>query len=134
MTSRLLCHFLMLIFLTGEAALLVTVSDDATRCELGSFCQAMAKLTTAVNEINNREGQQDACPGVNAKIDKQAKDFEDLKKNLDRSLASTAAISRQLEKLSADLSHHDERLKAYIESPGAARSADKLLQSNCTVS
>jgi len=60
------------------------------------------------------------CPyesGCQALV-KQAEDLKRLKENLDRTLASTAFISKQLETLSADLSRHDERLKALIESPG----------------
>ena len=60
------------------------------------------------------------CPyesGCQALV-KQAEDLKRLKENLDRTLASTAFISKQLETLSADLSRHDERLKALIESQG----------------
>ena len=64
------------------------------------------------------------CPDVNAMFDKlganasdiyskQVKDVEELKAKLDRSLASSAAIVAQLEKLLENLLRHDERLKAH---------------------
>ena len=67
---------------------------------------------------------QNVCSDVNAilnKIDakasdiysKQVKDVEELKVKLEKGLASMAAISTQLETLSANLLRHDERLKTH---------------------
>jgi len=74
--------------------------------------------------VQERLKAQNVCPDVNAMFDKlganasdiyskQVKDVEELKVKLDRSLASTAAIFAQLEKLSTNLLRHDERLKAH---------------------
>lgn len=73
----------------------------------------MATLMTAVNKIND-------------KLDEQAQELKLLKANMITSLTSTTAISAQLNRRSADLLQHDERLKAHIKSSG---NADQLLKS-----
>lgn len=133
MVSHLLFHFLLLVFLTGKDFVLVKATEHTIACGFDTCCQAMAKLMTAVNEINNKLDEKATCAGANEKVDRQAKDLEEVNDMLDRSLASTAAISKQMERLSADLLSHGERLKAHTETPGSAGSADKLLQGKSTV-
>ena len=81
-----------------------------------------------VNEIHYKRDEHPACPCVDERLDKQAEDLKELKKNLDRNFAS---ISEQLRRLSADIVRHDERLKTHIESPGGV---DNLLESKCNAS
>lgn len=104
--SHFLCPLLLLFFLTGGAVSLVKASesDNIIRCGYDNFCQATLKFISAVNEIKS---QLDDLSG------KQARDAEELKVNLNRSLASMDAISKQLGKHSADLLGHDDRLKSH---------------------
>ena len=87
--------------------MLVTASDHAISCGYDISCHATLKLTTAVSEMKK---QLDERSGI------QAIGLEELKANLNKSLASTAAIFTHLEKLSANLLRHDERLKALEKS------------------
>ena len=97
--SLSMCPLLMpVLLLIGGSAVPVKAFDTQTQkdCPYDSGCQAMVKLMAAVNEINEN-------------FYKQAEDVKELKEHLER--------------LSADLLRHDERLKAHVEST--------TLQSKC---
>ena len=119
MSLTLQCPFLLMVFLlVGGYVMPVQATDNEILCGEENVCQATEKVMTVVNEINDKLDEQSTCPCVDERLDEQAEDLKILKEILDRNLASTAFISKQLETLSADLSRHDERLKALIESPG----------------
>src|SRR6218665_471403 len=103
--SQYLCHFLLLVYLTGGAVVLVTASDHSMNCGYDISCHATLKLMTSVSEMKKQLDELSS---------KQATGLEELKMNLSRSLAaSTAVISTQLEKHAADSLRHDERLKSH---------------------
>src|SRR6218665_3214150 len=104
MMSHFLRPLLLLVFLTGRAVELVKASDNVIRCESDNCCQATQKLMTVVSEMKNQQDERG---------DEQATDVEELKVKLEKGLASMAAISTQLETLSANLLRHDERLKTH---------------------
>lgn len=91
---------------------------------MAAISKQFEKQLEVLLSLEERLKAQNACPGVNEKLDKlaadvrdihskQLKDVEELKVNLNRTLVSTAAISNQMEKHSADLLRHDERLKSH---------------------
>lgn len=134
--SHFLCPLLLLVFLTGETVVLVKASDNAINCGYDISCHATLKLMTAVSDIKNQLHQLSGEQTTDLKVMKvnltaaistldkiavhvsdihikQVKDVEELKIKLEKSLTSTAAISTQLETLSATLLRQDERLKAH---------------------
>src|SRR6218665_666086 len=117
MMSYFLRPLLLLVFLTGRAVESVKASDNVIRCEYDNVCHATQKLMSVVSEMKN---QQDERGGV------QATDLEELKVKLDRSLASTAVISTQLEEHSGDLLSVEECLKAQLECPLVNEKLEKL--------
>ena len=127
---------LVVFFLIGGSVVPVKAFDTQPQkdCPYESGCQAMVKLMAAVSQISIKLDEQATCPGVNEKLDKQEEYLKNLKENFDGNLAATRVISEKLEKLSADLSRHDERLRAHIETPGAAGGAERLLQSKSNAS
>src|SRR6218665_1272945 len=117
MMSHFLRPLVLLVFLTGGAVVSVKASDNVIRCEYDNVCQATQKVMAAVNEMKN---QQDERGGV------QATDLEELKVKMDRSLASTAVISTQLEEQSGDLLSVEELLKAQNVCPDVNAIIDKI--------
>lgn len=125
--------------------MLVEGSNNAITCGYDVNCQAIVKLMSTVNEINDKLDKSASQPDVSEKLEKldtsvhaihskqvkdsekldklatsvhdvhskQAKDVELLTASMNRSLASTAAISTELKRHSSDLLKHDERLKTH---------------------
>src|SRR6218665_782306 len=113
------CNFPLLVLLVSIiAALLVMASANAESCGNDNCCLSLAKVMTAVIEIN-------------AKLDEQAHELKLLKADINANLASTTAISTQFARRSVDLLQHNARLQAPIKSEG---NADQLLQSKCLAS
>lgn len=108
------CNFPLLVLLVSIVyALLVMASANAESCGNDNCCLALAKVMTAVIEINS-------------KLDEQAQELKLLKADINANLASTTTISTQFARRSVDLLQHDARLQAHIKASG---NADQLLQS-----
>jgi len=110
MMSHVLCHFLLLIFLSSSVTTLGKPTDSALECGEDKSCVVLAQLVSTVNKLNE-------------KLDKG---LEELKTDLNKCLASTATISTQLGRHSADFLNHDTRLKEHDVSQ---RNDSQLVQS-----
>src|SRR6218665_1449287 len=117
MMSHMLCHFLVLVFLTSRSTTLGKPADSVLECGEDKCCEILEQLMSTVNEMKNK---------LDEKLDKQAKDLEELKTDMNKSLAT---ISTQLGRHSTDLLSHDGRLRAHDVSQ---RNEYQLVQSKCT--
>src|SRR6218665_1977842 len=133
--SKMLCHLLVLVFLTSRATTLGKPTDSVLDCGEDRSCAILMQLMSKVDKLNERleELKTDLNKSLvstatistqlNEKLDKG---LEELNTDLNNSLAT---ISTQLGRHSTDLQSLDGRLKAHEVSQGKEY---QLVQSELT--